>query len=138
MTEANRTRRRLRFDEVRHDVGADGRCRIGVALEWKGETFLAEVDGLETPQGRLRACAVATLNAVMAATPAVRFELAGIKSVRAFDGWVVVCRVNATDSDRTYRLLGSAACEEETMLGRCTARSVLDAINRVLDKHLSD
>ncbi|MEQ8329062.1 MAG: hypothetical protein RJQ04_16835 [Longimicrobiales bacterium] len=129
-------RQRLRFDDLTHDVQPDGRCRMSVRLEWRGRTLEAHVEGLETHQGRLRACAQAALEAAARATEGdVRFDLVGVKAVRAFDGWVVVSRVNAEDPSRNYRLLGSAACEDEEALGRCTVQAVLDATNRVLERH---
>ena len=136
MPEPQTARQRLRFDDLSHDVQPDGRCRMGIRLGWRGQVIEAHVDGLETHQGRLRAYAQVTLEAAARATDAdLQLELAGVKAVRAFDGWVVVSRVNARANGQPYRLLGSAACEEEDVLGRCTVQAVLDAINRIMEKH---
>lgn len=132
-------RQRVRFDSVHHQVRPDGRCRIGVRLEWDGEAIESEVEGLETHHGRIRACAQATLDAAAASSQGkVGFELLGVKAVRAFDGWVVVVRVNAPEGGDTVRLLGSAACEEENDLIRTTAKAVLDATNRILEKYVPE
>ncbi len=130
-------RQRLRFEELQYDSGLDARCTITVRLEWCDEIHTATVEGLETQQGRLRASSAATIGAVLQATgDSVSLELLGIKAVHAFDGWVVVTSLRAVAKDRTYRLLGSASCEKEADLLRAAALSVLDASNRVLERHV--
>ena len=63
-------------------------------------------------------------------------ELVGVKAVRAFDGWVVVVRLNAEAGGKRLQLLGSASCEGEDELIRCAVLAVLDATNRVLERGL--
>lgn len=130
-------RQRLRFEELKYDTRPDGRCEVTVRLEWLEKIHAATVEGLETQQGRLRASSAATIDAVLqAAGDSVSLELLGIKAVHAFDGWVVVTSLRAEVKERTYRLLGSASCEEENDLLRAAALSVLDASNRVLERHV--
>jgi len=131
-------RRRLRLDTLEHDVAHDGRSRMTVRLEWAGTVHEASVQGLETHQGRLRAVALATVEAVLSATDGgLELDLAGVKSVRAFDGWVVIVRVNAVGGGRpTRRLLGAAPAEDEEGALRATAQAVLDAVNRVTERHM--
>ena len=131
-------RKRLRFDSFRHQTMLDGHCRMRVRLEWDGKHHEEEHEGLETPQGRLRAAAEGTLGAALAAAGDwLRAELLGVKAVRAFDGWVVVARLRADMEGRTLRLLGAASCETEEDLGETAALAVLDALNRVMEKGLA-
>ncbi len=130
-------RQRLRFEELTHHSGADGSCTVTVRLEWCGQMHTTSVEGLETQQGRIRTSSLATIGAVLDATgESVSLELLGIKAVHAFDGWVVVTSLRAEASGRSYRLLGSASCEEEADLLRAAALSVLDASNRVVERHV--
>ncbi len=130
-------RQRLRFEELVHESAPDVRCRITVRLEWRGQTVEGKSEGLETLQGRLRAAAEASLRATIAATATKpRFDVVGVKAIRAFDGWVVVVRVNGTADGRTYKLLGSASCEDEDRLSHTAALAVLDATNRVVERFM--
>lgn len=133
-------RRRLRLEALHHGSSHDGHCHMTVCLEWSGETHEVTVEGLETHQGRLRAVAAATMNAVLSATgDSLDLDLAGVKSVRAFDGWVVIARVNATYPDQPMqRLLGAAPAESEEGALRATANAVLDAVNRITERLMAD
>lgn len=135
---ASSQRRRLRFDSIQHETTVDGHCRVRVRLEWYGRHHETEHDGLETHQGRLQAAAAATLGSAMAAAgKRMDAELVGVKAVRAFDGWVIVVRLNAETGGRAMRLLGAASCETEEGLARGAALAVLDATNRVLERGLA-
>jgi hypothetical protein len=128
---------RLKFVEAVHRAAQDGRCWIGVRLEWRGRTLQASVEGLETEYGRVRAAAAAALKACLEGTGGgVHFDLVGVKAFRAFDGWVVVVRINGEAEGRSYRLLGSASCETDEALTKASVLSVLDATNRVLTRFM--
>lgn len=131
-------RRRLRLEELHHGASHDGRCHMRVRLEWIGTMHEATVEGLETHQGRLRAVAEAAVQAVSSASDRLlHLDLAGVKSVRAFDGFVVIVRVNASTPERPgQRLLGAASAENEADALDATARAVLDAVNRVVEQHM--
>ncbi len=130
-------RQRLRFDELTHQTGTDGRCRIAVQLEWCGRSLRGEAEALETHHGRVRAAAQAALGAALAAaTGRIDFELVGVKAFRAFDGWVVVVRVIADGQGPAVRLLGASSSEDEDGLERASARAVLDATNRILPRYV--
>jgi hypothetical protein len=138
LDEESPPRQRLRFEELTHEAAPDGQCHIGVRLEWCGRTMEGSATNLETHQGRIRASAEAALRAAAAATERrASFDLVGVKSVRAFDGWVVVARINSEADGRTYRLLGSASCEDEEKLSHTAAIAVLDATNRVLSRYVT-
>lgn len=137
MNDTSPTRRRLRLDGVLHDVAPDGRCQMTVRLEWAGREHVGSAEGVETEQGRLRAVALAAVDAVGRSTDEVRFDLAGVKSVRAFDGWVIIVRVNVREADRASRLLGAVPAEREDGILRATAQAVLDAVNRVTERYMT-
>lgn len=105
-------------------------------LEWDGQVHQRASEGLETSHGRLSAAANATLAAVLSVAKEASLQLVGIKAVRAFDGWVVVARVNGEAGGRRYRLLGSAPCETEEELPRAAARAVLNALNRIVETYV--
>ena len=131
----NGRRQRLRFDDLHHHTTQDGRCRVEVRLEWCGVSYNGTEEGLETQQGRLRAATLAALRAVAAAAgDQLGLELAGVKAVRVFDGWVVVAAVRGTGQGKPLRLLGSAACGDEEAIERSAALAVLDATNRVVER----
>lgn len=138
MDEESPPRQRLRFEELAHEAAPSGQCHISVRLEWCGRTLEGTATNLETHQGRIRASAEAALRAAADATEQrASFDLVGVKSVRAFDGWVVVARINSEADGRTYRLLGSASCEDEAKLSHTAAIAVLDATNRMLSRYVT-
>lgn len=106
-------------------------------MEWCGSVVERTASGVETQQGRLRAAAQAVLaGATGLVEHRATLGLLGIKAVRAFDGWVVIARVNGEAGGLPYRLLGSASCEDDEDLPRTAALAVLNATNRVLEKLL--
>ena len=128
-------RERLRFEEFDHETSQNGRTRVRVVLMRGKERFTGESTGVETREGAGRTAALAAIAATQDATEG-RFmaEFVGIKLVRAFDSWIVVTALRGQSSERSYRLLGSAEAP-----GQDTARgavlSVLDAVNRVMEKY---
>jgi hypothetical protein len=87
-------------------------------------------------EGRLRSGTRAALAAAESATEErIRFDLLGVKALKAFDEWIVIVSVRGkTDSD-SYRLLGSYATSEEEA-ARGAALAVLDATNRILERYI--
>ena len=138
MDEESPPRQRLRFEELAHEAAPDGQCHISVRLEWCGRILEGSATNLETHQGRIRASAEAALRAAADATgKRASFDMVGVKSVRAFDGWVVVTRINGVADGRTFRLLGSASCEHEDRLSHTAAIAALDATNRMLSRYVA-
>lgn len=139
MAASESLRTRLRFRAVEHDDYPDGRCRIRVVLDWTDDrTFVGEASGTQTTQGWLRTSAQATLQAAEASTGGgLTLTLAGIKAVRAFDGWVVIAGVRARSEERSWSLLGAQASRDDEFRS-AAVRSVLDAINRVLELHVGE
>lgn len=143
MTTASKVRSRLRFDSLEHHTTPDGSGRVSVRLEWRGEFFEGTVSCLETQQGIIKAASQAALSATLESTNSVgagddiELEVVGVKAVRAFDGWVVVTRINGTAGADSYRLLGAAPCEAEDDLPGAAVKAVLNASNRVMEQRVA-
>ena len=142
MNTPSSVRSRLRFDGLDHEITPDGSGIVSVRLEWGGQMYEGSVQCLETVQGVIKAASQATLAATLASThqPAnhrVELEVVGVKAVRAFDGWVVVTRINGTSGEERLRLLGAAPCEAEEDLPSAAVKAVLNASNRVMEQHIA-
>ncbi len=142
MDTVNAVRTRLRFDSLEHVTTPDGSGRVSVRLEWSGEFFEGTVSCLETQQGIIKAASQATLAATLSSMAAlasdhVHLEVVGVKAVRAFDGWVVVTRINGNAATDQYRLLGAAPCEREEDLPGAAVKAVLNASNRVMEQRVA-
>jgi hypothetical protein len=134
-------RDRLRLVDVELQVDAGGSARVSVELGLPGSPD-EEPDGvgngwgLGHREGRMRAAADATLEALAAISGGqLRFELRGIRAFRAFDTHLVAISILAHAPGEDYRLIGSVAAPGGDLV-RGTAMAVLDAVNRVLDRHL--
>ena len=140
-------RSRLRFDRLDHSTTPDGSGRVSVRLEWGGQIYEGTVPCLETQQGVIKAASQATLSATLASRPTngngsgngrpLALEVVGVKAVKAFDGWVVVTRLNGTRGDEKMRLLGAAPCEGEHDLPSAAVKAVLNASNRVMEQPIA-
>ncbi len=106
---------------------------------------------LETQHGVIKAASQATVSATLASRSAngngnvsgvadghaLALEVVGVKAVKAFDGWVVVTRLNGTRGDERMRLLGAAPCEGEKDLPNAAVKAVLNASNRVMEQPIA-
>lgn len=142
MNTANAVRSRLRFDSLEHVTTPDGLGRVSVRLEWRGDSYDGTVSCLETQQGVLKAASQAALSATLVsarelAEGQIELEVVGVKAVRAFDGWVVVTRINGQAGSDSYRLLGAAPCEDEADLPAAAVKAVLNACNRVIEQRVA-
>lgn len=142
MSDVTNGRARLRFDSLEQVTTPDGSGRVAVRLEWRGDMFEGEVPCLQTQQGVLKAAAQSTVAATVASTRGengtkIQLEVVGVKAVRAFDGWVVVARINGAAGNETYRLLGAAPCEREEDLPGAAVKAVLNASNRILEQRVA-
>jgi len=140
MNTPTNVRSRLRFDGLDHEVTPDGSGIVSVRLEWGGHMYEGSMPCLETLQGILKAASQATLTATLASTRGdhgIRLEVVGVKAVRAFDGWVVVTRINGKQGDERLRLLGAAPCEAEEDLPNAAVKAVLNASNRVMEQQIA-
>lgn len=124
-------RERLRFTEFRFRRTPDGRCTAEVELEWvDGVMLRGSSTGQSSPTVDLRVAAEAALRAMEHfSDTGLRFDLIGVKAIRAFDATVIVVAVD-TRGDEVHRLLGAALVEDDPVRGAVLA--VLQATNRVL------
>jgi hypothetical protein len=121
---------------IERSPSPDGYATVKVGLDRRGERFTGESQGVLTREGDLRTGAEATLRAVASATSdQLRFNLLGIKAVRAFDSWIVITSIDARTEDQHYKLIGARAVQAEDMVHGAVL-SVLDALNRVVELHL--
>jgi hypothetical protein len=124
---------RLKFSEFTLDRLASGRCRARVVLSWQDATeFDGESEGLASQAGELRcaaeACVIALTKAVRGA---MRFELLGVKAVRAFDANVIIVSLGIPEQNQTHRLVGCFLTEDQDPT-KGAALAVLNATNRIL------
>lgn len=123
---------RLRFAEFELDRLPNGRCRARVVLSWQNtDRYTGESEGLASQSGELRCAAEATVEALgKAVDNAMRFELLGVKAVRAFDATVVIVSLTVHGDKRGQRLIGSYLADDD--FARGSALAVLHATNRIL------
>jgi hypothetical protein len=123
-------RLRLVSCRVEHHRGATTRATVECHGPAAGQRTTGLQQGSSCPGGDLRLTALAALDAVTQATAgAMRFELIGVKPMRAFDTNLVVVAIVAHHDGQTTRLVGSAMADEDPVVG--TARATLHAINRL-------
>lgn len=106
-------------------------------LSWgDGREFVGQADGVVSPAGELRCAAAAALAAIVqAAGNRAKFELIGVKAVRAFDQTVVIVSLAASDASRVLRLVGSNITASNPPRG--AALAVMSATNRVMGNLLT-
>jgi hypothetical protein len=124
---------RLKFAEFSLERLANGRCRARVVLSWQeNEEFIGESEGLGSQSGELRCAAEACVIALTRAVKSeLRFELLGVKAVRAFDANVVIVSLSLPSGEQTQRLVGCFLTEDVDPT-RGAALAVLNATNRIL------
>ena len=128
-------RRRVRFVSARMEAPRMGRAVARVELEWAGQVHVGQLEGESGPAPELRLTALATLAALdQVLGGRVRFQLVGIKPMRAFDADVVVALLR---SDVEGKSLIGAALEADDA-HRAASIAVLNATNRLLGNYLSN
>jgi hypothetical protein len=125
---------RIRYVGLRTRRTPSGLTFLEVELERvDGTRVTGTSSGQPSAFGDLRIAAEAAIAALGGAvTTGHRFELAGVKTVRAFDATVVLVSVMETTSSPPLRLLGAAFGEDQS--GSAAVLAVLYATNRVLCK----
>ena len=129
--------RRVRLVALRAHRAPSGQCRAEVELERSdGARVVGSREGHAIALGDLRIVAEATLEALhRVASTGHRFELLGVKTVRAFDETVVLAQVAVVAGRGPTRLVGAAMGDDDPP--RAAVLAVLNATNRVLG-HLPD
>lgn len=123
---------RLRFAEFTLDRLPNGGCRAKVVLTWRQtEQYVGQSEGFGSQAGELRCAAQACVNALTDAVQSnMRFELFGVKTVRAFDSTVIIVSLAIHKEGGGHRVVGSYLTDDDTARGAAIA--VLNATNRVL------
>lgn len=127
------TEPRLRLSDFRFSRTPAGFCRVEVELENPASRRLVgRATGASSPTGELRVAAEASLRALESALgTGQRFDLVGVKALRAFDATIVVVAVTPrTGEGAGQQLLGCYLAAED--VNRGAAIAVLNATNRVL------
>ncbi|MEP6989491.1 MAG: hypothetical protein ABJA80_01070 [bacterium] len=123
---------RLRFSSFDFERTRAGHVTCQVTLEFApGELIVGKVAGQASPAGDTRLGAEAAIRALEAFTDgALKFELIGVKVIRAFDANIVITSLIQHGDEGPERLLGCFLAEGDQVRG--AALSVLNATNRVL------
>ena len=126
------TPERLRFAEFTIDRLPTGQCKARVVLSWQGEErFEGVCEGLTSPEGELRCSAQACVNALTEAVEGkIKFNLLGVKAVRAFDSTIVIVSLATHGDNSRRRIVGSVLTEKE--VARAAALAVMNATNRLM------
>jgi hypothetical protein len=124
---------RLRFSDFSLERLASGRCRARVVLaHGDAEQFTGDCEGLSSQAGELRCVAQACVLALdQAAGDVGKFELLGVKAVRAFDATVVIVSLSVSSRPEGQRLVGCYLTSDADP-SRGAAIAVLNATNRIL------
>jgi hypothetical protein len=129
-------RERLRFTRFSFERSPTARCCAEVELEYQpGDSVVGRAEGIATPLGDVRLAAEATLRAIERFSKhRLRFDLLGVKQMRAFDANVVivsvVCLGGGEGQEPERRLLGCHLADEDPLRGAVIA--TLQATNRML------
>ena len=128
---------RLRFSQFHFDRTPSGRVTCQVTLEYgPGELVTGQVAGQASPAGDTRLGAEASIRALEAFTDGhIKFELIGVKVVRAFDANIVITSLIQHGDSGPDRLLGCYASPDGDLV-RGAALSVLNATNRDLGSYI--
>lgn len=123
---------RIRFQgaEVERTPGSE--IRVRVRLGTGGDVYVGEERGTGSGVVELRLAVEATLAALEQAVPdGPRLQMAGVKSVHAFDADAVLVSLRVDGPDG-HSLLGCVPVGAS--LGRAAAMATLDGANRILGR----
>lgn len=129
---------RLRFVACRLERAAAAMTRVTVEIDGpiSGQRINMRAEGSTCPGGDMRLAAQAMLDALAEATKGVlKFDLIGVKPIRAFDTNVVVAAVMAHGEGMSRRLVGTAIVDEDAITG--AALAALNATNRLVSPLLA-
>jgi len=124
---------RLRLSACRLDREAGARSRVTVEFRAEADErpLVCRREGPTCVGGDLRLAALATLDAVSeSAGGAMRFELVGVKPLRAFDTNLIVVGILAHRDGTVTRVVGTAIADDDVLAG--VARATLHAVNRLV------
>lgn len=129
---------RIRYVAARAHNTPAGQSHAEVELErLDGQRVVGHRSGQSSALGAVRIAAEATIDALhLAVASDVRFELVGVKTVRAFDQTVVLVLLTTRTERGLVRLVGAAVGDsgDPADLARAAVLAVLNASNRVLGR----
>lgn len=125
---------RVRLMSVVRTPERDGRVRVRVELEWRGETYQGEAIDESGYVIELRTAAIAALDAVGKTAQDLRARVVGAKEVRAFDHSLIVVAVAADTEHGGTSLVGAVLRGSDPP--RAAAMALLQSLNRVLGNYL--
>lgn len=130
-------RGRLRFTGFKFERTRAGACQAEVTLAWTdGRSVTGRASGQSSPLGDYRIAAEAAMNAIEGfVTGILRFELVGVKAIKAFDANVVIVSIHGHKDGEVAKLLGCVLAESDPIKG--AALSVLNATNRLIGNTIS-
>jgi len=125
-------KRRLRFDRTEVSTETDGKCRVNVTLTLGQLIFTAGASGNAEGTGPLKAAALATLEAVQAAS-ANKFtcSLSDLDHVKALGKDLIAVLVDIRFQGRDVQVFGS--CQVAGNEIDCTVKAALNATNRMFE-----
>lgn len=125
-------KRRLRFDRTEVSTETDGKCRVKVTLTLGQLIFTAGASGNAEGTGPLKAAALATLEAVQAAS-ANKFtcSLSDLDHVKALGKDLIAVLVDIRFQGRDVQVFGS--CQVAGNEIDCTVKAALNATNRMFE-----
>lgn len=123
---------RLRLIDYRSSRTPNGQFRAEVELEHPDTKtrLIGRAQGASSATGDLRVAADACLRALEQAVEGLRFDLVGVKSLRAFDATIIIVAVVPRSLGGTAHLLGCYLAGED--VNRGSAIAVLNATNRIM------
>jgi len=128
---------RFRLVELRARRTPAGHCSAEVELEWSDGTHITgSATGQTSAFGDMRIAAEATIHALhQGGTDPGRFDLVGVKGMRAFDATVVIVSVVASwpHGPSSVRLVGAAFADGDDV-SRGAVLAVLNATNRIIGR----
>ncbi len=125
---------RILFVGYQVDMERSHQMRIGVVVDWRGETYEGEATGADLPRARLETVARATVQAIESAVGSVIGEgevalsVEGVKAMEAFEQNFVLIAIHAIHG-RSIRALAGAAAVENTV-ERAVILGTLQATDR--------
>ncbi len=135
-TTAPTRRDRVRFANFGFTRTPSGQCMADVELEYEGQRVTGHCTGQSSPLGDLRIAAEAALRSLEEFTDhSMRFEMLGVKLIRAFDANLVIVSVGQLGSGTPVRLVGCYLAESDIRRGAAIA--VLNATNRILGNYIT-
>jgi len=126
---------RLKFQEFVLQRTPSGRVSCKVSLAYGEDVHAGSATGTSSPAGDTRLGAEAALHAIESfLNGALKFELIGVKAVRAFDSNVVIVSVRQHGGSGPDKMLGCYLADDDQVRG--AAFAVLNATNRTVTAHI--